>query len=266
MSSLPGYSEYERFDLAREDDILTVKIKGTTSMNLVDGLLHRELSEIWADVRRDRATSVIILTGSGERAFSAGGEMQWFAGLDATEKDIAIAEGRRIVIDMLEVPQPIIAAVNGPAIGLGATIALFSDIVIATDNAVIADPHVVLGMVAGDGGAIIWPWLVGINRAKELLLTGDQVDARRALEIGLVNHVVAADDLGEFARGLARRIAAHSPLAVQGTKTAMNALLRDAANAVLETSLAIERRTMDTPEHAAAVERFLTARPTAARR
>ncbi|EHB59135.1 Enoyl-CoA hydratase/isomerase [Mycolicibacterium rhodesiae JS60] len=259
MNLPTGYSPYERFDISRDGAVLTVEIKGTTSMNLIDGTLHRELSEIWSQIRLDRQTTAVVLTGAGGRAFSAGGEMSWFAGMDAEEKDIAIAEGRRIVIDMLEVPQPIIAAVNGPAVGLGATVALFSDIVIAADNAIIADPHVALGMVAGDGGAIIWPWLLGVNRAKEFLFTGDSLDAVRALELGLVNRVVPASEVKDVAHALARRIAAHSPMAVQGTKTAVNALLRDAANTVLATSLAIERRTLDTPQYAAAVDKFLAA-------
>lgn len=258
MTVLDGYTRYQRLDLSRSNRVLTIRIKGTTSMNLVDGILHRELSEIWSEVRRDRDTDVVILTGNGDRAFSAGGQMSWFAAMDAEEKDVAIAEGRRIVIDMLEVPQPIIAAVNGPAFGLGATVALFSDIVIAAEHAIIADPHVALGMVAGDGGAIIWPWLVGVNRAKEFLFTGEHLDARTALEIGLVNRVVPAAELQDVVQQLAFKIAGHSRMAVQGTKVAINALLRDAANAVLETSLAIERRTLDTPEHQAAVGKFLT--------
>jgi len=259
MTTSPGYDHYERLRVSRDGKVLTVEISGTTSMNLVDGVMHRELSEIWSQVRLDRDAEVVILTGRGSRAFSAGGQMSWFAGMDAEEKDVAIAEGRRIVIDMLEVPQPIIAAVNGPAFGLGATIALMSEIVIAADHAVLADPHVVLGMVAGDGGGIIWPWLVGINRAKEFLLTGDHLDAEAALRIGLVNRVVAADELQGVVRQLAAKIASHSRMAVQGTKTAINGILRDVANTALETSLAIERRTLDTAEHAAAVDRFLSA-------
>ncbi|OBJ46466.1 hypothetical protein A5630_11580 [Mycolicibacterium mucogenicum] len=259
MNSHTGYSQFERFTITRTDAILSIEITGTTSMNMVDGVMHRELSEIWSQVCLDREAKVIILTGKGERAFSAGGEMSWFAGMDAHEKDVAIAEGRRIVIDMLEVPQPIIAAVNGPAFGLGATIALMSDIVIAADHAVIADPHVVLGMVAGDGGGIIWPWLVGINRAKEFLLTGDHLDAQTAAQIGLVNRVVAADQLQNTAREMAEKIAKHSLMAVQGTKFAINSILRDTANVVLGSSLAVERRTLDTAEHADAVNKFLSA-------
>lgn len=259
MSTPKGYNDFERLEISRDGKVLLIEISGRTSMNLVDGVMHRELSEVWSQVRLDRVAEVVVLTGRGSRAFSAGGEMAWFASMDAEEKDVAIAEGRRIVIDMLEVPQPIIAAINGPAFGLGATVALMSDIVLAADHAVIADPHVVLGMVAGDGGGVIWPWLVGVSRAKEYLLTGDHVDAETALRIGLVNRVIAAGDLREYASELAARIASHSRMAVQGTKSAINAVLRDTANSVLETSLAVERRTLDSTEHAAAVNEFLSA-------
>ncbi len=254
--SVEGYERFERLSVSRKGEVLTVAITGETAMNLVDGVMHRELSEIWSVVSTDRA-AVVILTGNGDRAFSAGGKMSWFAAMNDVEKDAAIAEGRRIVVDMLEVPQPVIAAVNGPAFGLGATLALMSDIVVVADHVVIADPHVALGMVAGDGGGIIWPWLIGMNRAKQYLLTGDQVDAKTALEIGLVNRVVSPHELAPVVRELADRIASHSRMAVQGTKFAMNAILRDTANIVLGPSLAVERRTLDSAEHRAAVEKFM---------
>jgi enoyl-CoA hydratase len=136
MSTPKGYDDFERLEITRDGKVLLIEISGRTSMNLVDGVMHRELSEVWSQVRLDRVAEVVVLTGRGSRAFSAGGEMAWFASMDAEEKDVAIAEGRRIVIDMLEVPQPIIAAINGPAFGLGATVALMSDIVLAADHAV----------------------------------------------------------------------------------------------------------------------------------
>jgi enoyl-CoA hydratase len=252
-----GYSEYETLCLNRADGVLTIEINGAGPLNLIDGTLHRELSEVWCEVRLDSETGAVVLTGDGERAFSAGGQMEWFAGMTAADKDRAIAEGRRTIVDMLEVPQPIVAAVNGPAIGLGATLALFCDIVVASERAVIADPHVILGMVAGDGGAIIWPYLVGINRAKEFLMTGERIGAKRALQIGLVNHMVAAAELDEFAHGLARRLAGAPRMAVQGTKASINKLLREAVNLALDTSLSLERSTLDSEEHESAVQRFL---------
>src|SRR5205807_8250929 len=102
---------------------------------------------------------VVVLTGKG-RAFSAGGDIKWFSGSDAAAARGPVQRGAKIIVDLLEVQQPIIAAVNGPATGLGATLALFSDVIFAADNARIGDPHVRVGVVAGDGGAVIWPWLV----------------------------------------------------------------------------------------------------------
>ena len=134
------------------------------------------------------------MTGKG-RAFCAGGDIKWFQDMTPQQLDALFVEARKIIIDMLEVEQPIIAAVNGPATGLGATLALFSDVIFAADNAKIGDPHVRVGVVAGDGGAVIWPWLVGAARAKEFLMTGDIITAAEAERIGLINRVVPADQL-----------------------------------------------------------------------
>jgi enoyl-CoA hydratase len=256
MGALDGYSAFETLCLSRVDGVLTLEIDGPSELNLIDGTLHRELSEVWAQIRLDRLTRAVLFTGHGDRAFCAGGQIEWFQSLTSEDKDRAIAEGRRTIVDMLEVPQPIIAAVNGPAVGLGATLALFSDVIVASERAVIADTHVPLGMVAGDGGAIIWPHLIGMHRAKELLLTGDRVRADRAMEIGLVNHVVAHEKVKLFAGSIAQRIAGLPPAAVQGTKMTVNAILRDTVNTVLETSLSLERMTLESDEHRALIDSF----------
>jgi len=264
MSALHGYSDYETLRLDRSDGVLTLEIDGPTDLNLIDGTLHRELSEVWAEIRLDELTRAVVFTGHGDRAFCAGGQMEWFQSLTSKDKDRAIAEGRRTIVDMLEVPQPIVAAINGPAIGLGATVALFSDVTIASERAVIADTHVILGMVAGDGGAIIWPHLLGVNRAKEFLLSGEKIRAGRALELGLVNQVVAHDVVKSEAHRLAERYAALPAKAIQGTKQAVNKILRDTVNQVLDTSLAMERMTLESEEHAELVRSF-TARAVATR-
>jgi enoyl-CoA hydratase len=254
------YQGYERFQVKREGRILTVTFEGVSSLNFVDGLAHTELSRIFAEIAQDRETDVVVLTASG-RAFCAGGDIAWFRSMSEAEKDIAVVgEGRKIVIDLLEVPQPIIAAVNGPAIGLGATLALFSDIVIASEAAVFADPHVVVGLTAGDGGAVIWPWLVGMNRAKEFLFTGDRLSAADALRIGLVNHVVPAAELESRAHELAERLARTPQGGLRGTKAALNKILRDATNLVLDSSLATERQCMSSAEHETAMTAFLESR------
>ena len=163
-------------------------------------------------------------------------------------------------MDLLEVQQPIIAAVNGPATGLGATLALFSDVIFAADNARIGDPHVRIGVVAGDGGAVIWPWLVGAARAKEFLLTGDLLTAAEAERIGLINRVVPADELMATALTLAQRLAAGPMQAIRGTKVSVNKILRDTVNLVLDTSLALEKQCFATADHREAIQAFVEKR------
>lgn len=259
---LTGYKSYERLQLSRGKRILTITIAGTSPLNFIDGVFHRELAEVFAQVAVDPKTDVVVLNASG-KCFCAGGDVEWFAGMGEQERDQGIAEGRKIIVDLLEVPQPIIAAVGGPAIGLGATIALFSDIVLAAPDAVFSDPHVALGLVAGDGGAIIWPWLIGMNRAKEFLLTGDRVDAEQAHHLGLVNRVVPSGELDKTAFELADRLAAGRQRAIRGTKAAVNKILRDHVNLVLDTSLAIERQCMSSPDHQEAISEFLASKQAA---
>ena len=172
------------------------------------------------------------------------------------ELDAFFEDARSIIVDLLEIPQPIIAAVNGPAIGLGATLALLCDVVFASTTAVIADPHVTVGVCAGDGGVIAWPWLTGMSRAKEYLLTGDKLTAAEAERIGLINHVVAPDALLDTAHAFARRLADSPVRAVQGTKAVLNAILRDTANLVLDAALANEKECFANGDHARAVEAF----------
>lgn len=255
-----GYPDYQRFQLSREGRVLTVTMTGATAMNLIDRPYHHELARIFADIAADPETDVVVLTGS-DRSFCAGADLNWFGRTSDDERDEVIRHARKIIIDLLEVPQPIVAAVAGPAAGLGATLALFSDIVIVADNAAIMDPHVRIGLVAGDGGAIIWPLLIGVNRAKELLFTGGKVAAEEAHRLGLVNHVVPAAELLTSAHEMARGIAAGRQQAIRGTKASVNKILRDQVNLVLDTSLALERQSMSSKDHQAAVATFLDPPP-----
>lgn len=254
------YAAYDHLGFERTGDgVLTVSFQRPDAKNAVNKALHRELSRVFAEIARDRDTRSVVLTGEG-RAFSAGGDLTWFRDMDAEDRDALFVEARRIVIDLLEVPQPVIAAVNGPAIGLGATIALMCDIIVAADDALFGDPHVLIGVVAGDGGAVIWPWLVGMARAKEYLLTGQNIRAEEAERIGLVNRVVPADELLGVAQELASRLASGPTQAIQGTKASLNKILRDTTNLVLDTSLALERACFETDDHREAVSAFLERR------
>ena len=165
----------------------------------------------------------MLLTGS-KRAFSAGGDYAWFPTLRSVEQlEHLRRDAKQMIWDLLDVELPIVAALNGPAVGLGASVALLCDVVVMADTAVIADPHVRIGVVAGDGGAAIWPALLGPILAKRYLLTGDPVTAAEAARMGLVTEVVPADDLPARALAWAQRLAAGAPLAVRGTKAAVNA-------------------------------------------
>lgn len=255
------YSHYHCIKTERTGKVLTVSLNRPEALNAVNGELHRELSTIFADIAGDAETQAVVLTGTG-RAFCAGGDIKWMSDLQDPEGLIrTLKDGRKIIVDMLEVEQPIIAAVNGVATGLGATLALFSDVIFAADNARIGDPHVRVGIVAGDGGAIIWPWLVGVARAKEYLMTGDLIPAQEAERIGLINHVIPADQLQAKALEFATRLANGPTKAIRWTKVSVNKILRDTVNLVLDTSIALEGHTFHTADHKEAVKAFVEKRP-----
>lgn len=204
---------------------------------------------------------MIILTGAG-RAFSAGGDVEWFKEVENTPRawDLVQWEAKKIIRDLLDLETPVVAAVNGHATGLGATLALFCDTIFMADTAKIGDPHVRMGIVAGDGGAVIWPWLVGPARAKEYLMTGDLLSAQEAERIGLVNRVVPAAECLQRALEFAHRLAEGPILAVKWMKVSVNKLLKAAVNLVLDASLALEAETFRTEDHREAVRAFVEKR------
>jgi enoyl-CoA hydratase len=234
----------------RRGAVLRVTIDHPESeLNAVDALLHDELTALFGALRRESEARAVILTGRG-RAFSAGGDFRWFpelrglAALDALRRD-----AKQLVWDLLDVEIPIVAALNGHAVGLGASIALLCDVIFMADTATIADPHVRVGIVAGDGGVAIWPLLLGPARAKQYLLTGDPVSAAEAERIGLVNRVVPAAQLDGEASAFAERLAAGAPLAVRYTKLAVNKWIKEIANVAFDASTALEIVTFQSRDH-----------------
>jgi len=230
--------------------VLRVTIDNPASeLNTVDERLHHELTALFAALRDERDARAVVLTGRG-RAFSAGGDFDWFPELRDVERlDALRHDARQLITDLLDVELPIVAAVNGPAIGLGASIALLCDVILMADDATLADPHVRVGIVAGDGGAVIWPLAVGPARAKQYLLTGDPLTAHEAERIGLVNRVVPAAELDAAAMAFADRLAAGAPLAVRYTKLAVNKLVKEALNVAFDTSTALELLTFPSDDH-----------------
>lgn len=264
MSAEPAgtYQGYEALRFERHGDVLQVTIDNPRSdLNVVDDTLHAELARVMRELRRERAARAVLLTGS-KRAFSAGGDFAWFPTLDSSDRlDHLRFDAHQLIWDLVDIELPVVAAVNGPAVGLGASIALLCDVIVMADTAVVADPHVRVGIVAGDGGAAIWPLLVGPARAKQYLLTGDPVAAADAERIGLVNEVVPAADVVERGRWWAARLAAGAPLAVRATKAAVNAQVKRALIESFDLSTALELSTFRSEDHQEALAALRERRP-----
>ncbi len=231
-------------------DVLEVVIDRPDSpLNAVNGVLHEDLTQLFPRLQAEREARAVLLTGSG-RAFSAGGDFEWFPTLaDRTTLEHLRIDAKNLVYDLLDVHLPIVCALNGHAMGLGASVALLCDVIFMARSATIGDPHVRVGVVAGDGGTIAWPLAVGPARAKQYLLTGDPVPAEEAERIGLVNFVVDDDQLHDEALAYARRLAAGAPLAVQYTKAAINAGLKAQAVQAFDQAAAFEIATFGTEDH-----------------
>jgi enoyl-CoA hydratase len=238
-----------------DPDVLVVTIdRPDSDLNSVDESLHRELALLFRTLRREATARAVVLTGAG-RAFCAGGDFEWFEQLRTIEALEALRlDARQIIWDLLDVEVPIVCALNGHAMGLGASIALLCDLVVASGSARIGDPHVSVGLVAGDGGTVIWPAVLGPARAKEHLLLGEPVTAADAERLGLVNRVVPEGEVLEAALELAGRLAAQPPLAVRYTKLAVNQRLRSALLESFDTATAYELTTFRSADHAEAIE------------
>jgi enoyl-CoA hydratase len=250
------YSQYERIKTERRGRILTVTLNRPETRNAVDQRMHDELATIFYDVQLDEQTDVIVITGAGS-AFSAGGDINWLATIGQAGGNSSIAvDAKKIVFGLLDLEKPIIARIPGPCLGLGTTIALLCDVIYAAESAKIGDPHLQVGLVAGDGGAVIWPQLVGYARAKEYLLTGDLLSAREAERIGLINHVVPDEELDRHIYDLAERLATGATKAIRWTKTAVNIGLKQLAYSVMDASISYEMLTSATNDHREAVAAF----------
>jgi enoyl-CoA hydratase/carnithine racemase len=249
--------DYETIRISKEDGIAVLTLNRPERLNAVDATMHSELASIFRTIDTDPDVRVAILTGAG-RGFCSGGDFGPGRGIGSERKSglTMMQEARRIVDGILDLEKPIIAAVNGAAVGLGATIALFCDVVIASKNARFGDTHVKMGITAGDGGAVIWPLLIGVNRAKQMLMTGDLINAEKACELGLVSEVTDEGEALNEAMLLARRLADGPPYAIQSTKVAVNKFIREISNLVLPLSLSLEEVSMTKEDHREAVRAF----------
>jgi enoyl-CoA hydratase/carnithine racemase len=238
--------------------IRIVRLNRPDDLNATNHVLHRALADVFPMLDADRDARVAVITGMG-RAFSAGGDFHY---LDDLTKDDelrreTLVDGKRIVTGMVACRLPIVAAVNGPAVGLGCSIVALSDIVYMAESAHLADPHVLVGLVAADGGPVTWPLLTSLQLAKEYALTGDRIPAARAAQIGLANHVCPDAEVLEQAMECAQRIAKLPRRAAEDTKRVLNLHLERAVLAALDFALTAEDRSFTSPELRANLDRLL---------
>jgi enoyl-CoA hydratase/carnithine racemase len=248
------FSRYTALRIVRDGPVLRIAFDRPEQLNAVNRDVHDELETLFHDIERDDATHIAVITGRG-RAFSAGGDLDWLLELNAdpVASARAIHADRAIQNALLGMEKPIVARVNGPAAGLGCSIALFCDIVVAQHDARFIDPHVSVGLVAGDGGALLWPQLIGYARARRYLLTGDPITGVDAAQIGLITESVAADELDHAVERWVETLLSKPTQALRWTKSAINAGLRTVANAVLDSAAGFESVTQLSDEHRAAL-------------
>lgn len=222
---------FENLLLEKENGITIITINRPTKLNALNKATIKELNQAFDSENKDRSTRAIIITGSGEKAFVAGADISEFAHFSVEEGGKLAAKGQELLFDFVEnLSTPVIAAVNGFALGGGLELAMSAHFRIASDNAKMGLPEVTLGVIPGYGGTQRLPQLVGKGRAMELIMTATMIDAETAKNYGLVNHVVSQAELMDFAKVIAAKIAKNSPIAISNAIAAVNANFKDGVN------------------------------------
>jgi enoyl-CoA hydratase len=251
------YESIEALKVERRGNVLWVTLDNPP-LNGTTPRMHTELAYIFREISRDPETRAVVLTGAGERGFSAGGDINRMAeGLDDHAHWCnSMPEAREIILNILECDKPVIARINGHAIGLGASIALSCDITIMVETAKIADTHVKVGLVAGDGGALLWPHLIGWMQAKRYLLTGDMLTGREAADIGLVTFAVPQAELDAKVDEWAQKLANGPTRAIAMTKRSLNMAIRHEGQIFMDAQLGLETMSHLSEDHREAVLAF----------
>ncbi|MGE4341127.1 MAG: enoyl-CoA hydratase/isomerase family protein [Pigmentiphaga sp.] len=262
-----NYDHYTTLLIEKQSGIATVTLNIPDKLNTI-GMsnlgMHKELEDIFVQLDADPEVNVVVVTGAG-KAFSAGGDIRDFVELHGTDtgwdqvRSIA-GVAKRLVENIINCTKPTVAAVNGDAIGLGATIALCCDISVMSETARIGDTHVKVGLVTGDGGALIWPLILGPNRAKDFLMRGLLVNGKKAEQMGLVNYCAPAEEVMERSMEIARDLNGLPPLAVRWTKVSVNKGLKEQFNLVMDAAIAYEMLCMVSRDHKEASAAFLEKR------
>jgi enoyl-CoA hydratase len=222
---------YENILVASENSVATITINRPSKLNALNKATIAELHQAFKSLESDKEVRVVILTGSGEKAFVAGADIAEFANFSVEEGAQLAAQGQELLFDFVEnLRTPVIAAINGFALGGGLELAMSSHFRIASGNAKMGLPEVSLGVIPGYGGTQRLSQLIGKGRAMEMIMTAGMMDAETAKSYGLVNHVVSQSELLDFANEIAQKIAKNSPLAIGQAIKAINANFKDGIN------------------------------------
>ena len=253
-----NYADFQHMTFDhRPNGVLLITLNRPEVMNATNARLHWELTQIWGVVNDDEKTKVAIVTGAGDKAFSAGGDLDWVGGMVGKPGAVnnVLKEAADVVYNMLACDKVIISAINGVAVGAGLAVAMLADISIMAEEARITDGHVKLGVAAGDHAAIVWPLLCGMAKAKYYLLTADFLDGKECERIGLVSLCCPRAELMERAVKVADKLAAGSQTAIRFTKKSLNNWMH-VARPIFDNSLALEMLCFmgdDAPQGVAAV-------------
>ena len=255
-----NYDQYQYIRVEKAGRVAVLTLNRPDFRNALHMDAHAELEQVWSDLAQDEEVYAIVLTGAG-KTFSAGGDVKGMAARSGTVEGLKYtlkvpASTRRMFQNILDVPQPIIAAVNGDAVGLGATLVLFSDISIIAETAKFGDTHTKVGLVAGDGGTAVWPLLIGPSRAKDFLMRSLIVSGAEAQRMNLINYTLPTEQVLPRAMEIAAELAEMPIWAVRWTKLSVNKMLKEQLNNVLDASVAYEMLTMNTHDHGEAARAF----------
>lgn len=245
--------------VAADGPVRIVTLNNPENANAVNNRMHTAFTRLWGTLADDPDARAVLITGTGDY-FSAGGNLvEWLETHvnNPITRRAGMRDARRIVRDMIDFPLPVVAAVNGPAVGFGCSIAVLCDIVLMSDRAFFADTHVASGLVAGDGGSVLWPLLMSLLKAKEYLMLGERIKADKAVELGLANRVVPHEQIKQEGLAVVHRLAELPPRAVQDTKRTLNLHAQRAITGILEYGISAETECFTTPEHRAAIDKFL---------
>jgi enoyl-CoA hydratase len=242
-------ANYRGLKLEMRGRVLHATLSNPGKKNALNHDMIESLHRLWTEVDEDDDVYVVVLSGEGD-AFCAGIDLSTVATRNDTKptRRFSVKSPRDSFWRMLDCETPIISKVRGPAYGLGVNICLSADIVISSENGVFCDSHVRNGIAPGDGGAALWPMLVGFHRAKEYIMLGDRVPAPLASQIGLINHCVPDDELDAFVDAMAERLAAGPPIAIAAAKLSVNIMLKQVMAGAFETSMAYDMLTLRTDD------------------